>query len=1056
MSQPYKYFAFISYSRDDSKAAAWLQKSLEWFRFPVKLVPKDRRPPHPTHIRRIFRDKTDLKATDEHYWINIRRALEESRFLIILCSPSSAHPRQGRSDHPVNMEVEHFLATHDNNSSFLAPVILGGNVTSEGTDAALCPALRAVRDYDGKPLIDRNLPTMVPDATNTEQDAWEAGFVSLVSYILSLDRTAIGDHIQRETKRQARVLRRWIVAVATLAIAALFAGGIAWRMWHSAEERRIAADEARMFAEKARNDADGLIRFMGRDLFSKLEEFGRLDLLTDVAQKTEIYLRENPAGPDDLNIHLSHIQSLLNSAQIYREAGKMADSETSANDAFEIMEQLVRNHADNRNLVANVIQQRVNGVKFFQNYGRPFEGIEVAEATIKLVDIWEKKHNQGFDLKTKASAYNQLGQSYLALDRNEDALKAFNQEVSLRRSDLDQASPTDQAREKNGLISALLTQGEALYGLNRYEAALKVKLEGLDLSRQRLAEEPTNSLLLRTTAQCAMNAARIAVQTDKSSIADSLFVEGKQLAEKLHQTDPSRHDWAMLRGTCFMELASHLAETGRAAEAVKLLSPITLEMEQLSAQHPKDAIWQGQPIAAWLTLARAHAALGSPKEAFTAAASMIRLRREQIKANPANSSLPLELAEELVIGSSFSNKAGDWEAAIDLTREALEIVDRPGLAKEGVLPRIRDIRNNAQRRLCDHLVAAKRFEEAFSFGKLALIDSTKEAIASPEADDKLQLMGNALISALTACKLEAEYDDLLNSCLSIVSNALTSTAKAQQTSFYWERLERICIKLGSAYLNRQLYNGALLAFRQQLEIATHRLALDKSIGHQWAGAAHANISVVLSRMKQPQQGVAEAVQAAFHRGEHAKLNLTDILAQKNASSAWISAAFAHAKLGEVEKVMDECKKALSYTPDDSEILGGAARCAAIVRKDSDAVQWIEKAIKLTPDDPNIHYLAGWTFLRLDNSDLALRHFERAVHSSNSNKPLAGTRPQWLHIGQACIYAQRGETELALAAYRALLADDDNWRLAETIASDDLLNTSEKAMLESIRAQVVPK
>ena len=86
----YKYFAFISYSRKDSKAAAWLQKRLEWFRFPVKLVPEDRRPPNPMYVRPVYRDKTSLEVTNDHYWVNIRRALEESRYLIVLCSPHSA------------------------------------------------------------------------------------------------------------------------------------------------------------------------------------------------------------------------------------------------------------------------------------------------------------------------------------------------------------------------------------------------------------------------------------------------------------------------------------------------------------------------------------------------------------------------------------------------------------------------------------------------------------------------------------------------------------------------------------------------------------------------------------------------------------------------------------------------------------------------------------------------------------------------------------------------------------------------------------------------------
>ena len=112
----YKYFAFISYSRKDGKAAAWLQNRLEWFHFPAKLVPTARRPPHPRYVRPIYRDKTNLEVTDEHYWKNIRRALEESRYILVLCSPHSAKSQ------PVNMEIAHFLAAHGNDATRVVPV----------------------------------------------------------------------------------------------------------------------------------------------------------------------------------------------------------------------------------------------------------------------------------------------------------------------------------------------------------------------------------------------------------------------------------------------------------------------------------------------------------------------------------------------------------------------------------------------------------------------------------------------------------------------------------------------------------------------------------------------------------------------------------------------------------------------------------------------------------------------------------------------------------------------------------------------------------------------
>lgn len=286
-----QYFAFISYSRRDSRVAAWLQKRLEWFRFPVKLVPVERRPPHGRYVRPIYRDKTNLEVTDEHYWKNIRRALEASRYLIVLCSPHAA------GSEPVDMEVRHFLETHGGDTSLLVPVIVSGNVMSAGADAALCPALRAL----GGTLTDRNLPTMVPDAAGTEQAAWEDGFVSLIAYLLRLERAAVGDHIQRETRRQAAVLRRWLVAVGVLAVCAVAGGVLAWLKQQEAVRQKILAQESEAralhnlgLAHTMRDRSQELNLFFIGDLRTKLRALGRLDLLEEATRRVVEYHEQIP------------------------------------------------------------------------------------------------------------------------------------------------------------------------------------------------------------------------------------------------------------------------------------------------------------------------------------------------------------------------------------------------------------------------------------------------------------------------------------------------------------------------------------------------------------------------------------------------------------------------------------------------------------------------------------------------------------------------------------------------------------------------------------------
>jgi hypothetical protein len=208
----YKYFAFISYSRKDSRAASWLQRRLEWFRVPLRLVKEGNRPEHPKYIRPVFRDKTDLEVSDEHFWNSIKAALDESRFLIVLCSPASA------KSEPVNLELKHFLNNPDreNACGCVIPVILEGMVNKGKDTECLCPALRD----EGAKILKRNLPSMIADEGESERDGWKEGFVGLVSFLLALEKDTLGRYIQRQERKRALW---WLVSAIVVAIVAVLA-----------------------------------------------------------------------------------------------------------------------------------------------------------------------------------------------------------------------------------------------------------------------------------------------------------------------------------------------------------------------------------------------------------------------------------------------------------------------------------------------------------------------------------------------------------------------------------------------------------------------------------------------------------------------------------------------------------------------------------------------------------------------------------------------------------------------------------------------------------------
>ncbi|HVT34005.1 MAG TPA: toll/interleukin-1 receptor domain-containing protein, partial [Nevskiaceae bacterium] len=98
----HRYWGFLSYSHADEAAAVRLHRALESYVLPRRL-----RRAHglPRRLTPIFRDVDELEAASG---LNTRLqdALDQSRWLILLCSPAAAASKY------VNAEVEYFLQRH--------------------------------------------------------------------------------------------------------------------------------------------------------------------------------------------------------------------------------------------------------------------------------------------------------------------------------------------------------------------------------------------------------------------------------------------------------------------------------------------------------------------------------------------------------------------------------------------------------------------------------------------------------------------------------------------------------------------------------------------------------------------------------------------------------------------------------------------------------------------------------------------------------------------------------------------------------------------------------
>ncbi len=185
----YGNFAFISYSHRDKRLAKWLQRKLEAYRFPSTIRKENKSLPR--KISPVFRDETDLYGTE--LMPSIFQQLDESQFLIVVCSPNSAQSVY------VNQEVAYFnsLGRHNRIIPF---IIKGSPDATSGAECCYCPA-----------LLDPKTNSLLAINAN-ELSRWNA-LIKLIATMMDLRPDSL---IHREKVRRRKRLIASLVAIMVL------------------------------------------------------------------------------------------------------------------------------------------------------------------------------------------------------------------------------------------------------------------------------------------------------------------------------------------------------------------------------------------------------------------------------------------------------------------------------------------------------------------------------------------------------------------------------------------------------------------------------------------------------------------------------------------------------------------------------------------------------------------------------------------------------------------------------------------------------------------------
>lgn len=136
MEKEYKYTAFISYNSKDNGKARWLQKRLESYNLPSVIANEKgevlRSYGKKPKKFRIFRYVTDLVA--QNLDDGLRQELDQSKFLIVICSPNSANAPW------VRKEVKHFI--DNGRKKQIIPFVIKGAPYSDREDECFTPELK--------------------------------------------------------------------------------------------------------------------------------------------------------------------------------------------------------------------------------------------------------------------------------------------------------------------------------------------------------------------------------------------------------------------------------------------------------------------------------------------------------------------------------------------------------------------------------------------------------------------------------------------------------------------------------------------------------------------------------------------------------------------------------------------------------------------------------------------------------------------------------------------------------------------------------------------------
>ncbi len=538
-----RYKAFISYSHRDKDWSAWLQRAVEGYRVPRRLVgTQGAFGPVPRRLTPVFRDREELSSASD-LSAKVKESLEASEALIVICSPSSAKSIW------VNEEVRYFRSLGRDDRIF-AMIVDGDPQTQDENEQCFPESL----------ITDENGTIREPLAADARK--WADGKLlaklKIISGILGI---RLDELRRRDMQRRHRL---WMASAGTAMAIALVMTALA-----------VIAITARNAAENRREHAEELVGYMVGDLKTKLDEVGRLDILEGMGSQVSEYLET--LNPEELTD-----ESLTQQAQVWRQLGEvskdqgdLAKAQAAFSTSRDILAELHRRNPENAEYL-----YELGNADFWLGYVQldagEFDSAEKAfnmylEHANRLVEM--EPDNPRW-LMEKSYALSNL--AALAVERRsndtESALANIKAAVELNKQVI-RMVPDEPAYQVE-LSTALAWLADTQMQVCDLGGALISRQESVAIAQKQSEDSPANVNLKKSYAFALTGVASVASQVGLTETALENYREAKEILGQLSIMEPSNLDTRFSYLMRDFWVADLLSLSGHSKEALAQMAMI--------------------------------------------------------------------------------------------------------------------------------------------------------------------------------------------------------------------------------------------------------------------------------------------------------------------------------------------------------------------------------------------------------------------------------------------------------------------------------------------------